>query len=406
MIAATFHQAIVLPDDRSASDVARRITGDETRWPELVAVNHQKRKSRAGGFDFLVDGERLWLPTHWPKDPFAHMTVYPSSGGGSKRFESGAGALSTVNLPNGWTDQDLQAVIVMANDLGIADPKALLYVWASETGVSASGQLNPATHLDAQQGSDGVYRVGGMPYNDPWAPFFAGGLNGSTAPVCRSMGFKSAQDWLGGTLERLAGQTIMVQLQGIFRQYQNHVRALGEGFGARARRLGTTEAALIYAFNFLPAYIPGLKSATSPITSAGSPFYDTNRVLDTTVPKKGYISVRDFERLTAPNRWPAGWPVYALTQRVDALAADTATIASLGPTGAGVWSAISDLWTNLTGKNVHTNERYPIDEAPRARHDSAKYDRDHWSPTQYWQATGAVIFTGFLLAYAHGWIKR
>lgn len=379
---------IVVAGDRCASDVARRIVGDETRWPELVTVNPQKRRSRVAGFDHLADGERLYLPLDWPDDPFAHRVVMPGANAREQRFE--AGALPPAVLPQGWTDDDLKAIMVMASDLGVGDPKSLLYVWASETGISAQGQLNPRTKLD-------------LPSSDAWSPFFAGGLNGSTASTCRGMGFKSAQDWLGAP--------IRVQLQGILRQYRNFVRAMGEGFDARAAKIGTTTAALIYSFNFLPAYAPGLKSPTQAITQAGSPFYDGNRVLDTSTPKKGYICLRDFEVLTAPNRWPRGWPVYALAQRLDDLRSDPQLVASLGPTGASIWAPIESIWQNLTGKPVQADSAMGAAPVPssgsRAAASSSGFAAtSHWGPQEYWKATGVVVFAGFLIAYAQGWIRR
>jgi hypothetical protein len=402
-------QAIVLPVDKNASDIARRIVGDERRWRELVAVNPHKTRSRFGGFDYLADGEKLWLPLHWPADPKMHLATMPgaSSAGGS-RFEAGTLPPSTT-LPNGWQDEDLKAVIVMASDLGVSDPKSLMYVWASETGNSASQQLNPSTRLDCTfDAACNCYRLGthGSPCTDPWTPFFAGGLNGSTAAVCRSMGFKSAQEWLGDTPAVLARMVIRVQLQGIYRQYMNHVHALGEGFDKRAWKLNTTTAALIYLFNFLPAYAPGITSATQAIVSAGSPFYDGNVVLDTT--RKGYISLRDFEKLTAPNRWPAGWPVYALTARLDALHQDAATMTALGPTGASIWDSINQLWSQYTGNGVHQLPPSVLSDAARDRKDLGlkREGPDTWSAEQYWQATGALLFAGFILLYAHGYIRR
>ena len=376
-------QCIVLPGDRCASDLARRICGDETRWREIVAVNPQKERSRVAGFDYLVDGERLYLPVSWPSDPHAAFATMPRRPQGPNRFE--AGALPSVTLPQGWVDDDLRAVIVMGADLGVSDPKSLMYVWASETGNSAAQQLNPQTKLD-------------LASRDPWSPFFAGGLNGSTAPVIRAMGFKSAAAWLSAP--------IRIQLQGIYRQYQNHVRALGEGFDARANKLGTTTAALIYAFNFLPAYAVNLRSATQAIVKAGSPFYDSNRVLDTS--RKGYISLRDFETLTGPNRWPSGWPVYALANRLDALRADPNEIAMLGPTGSSIWDAIKGTWEELTGKRAHTEPSIVVTPTPHPvppRVPLASH-ADRWSADDYWKATGVVLFAGFLLAYSGGLIRR
>lgn len=379
---------IVVAGDRCASDIARRIVGDETRWRELVDVNPHKPRSRVAGFDHLADGERLVLPIAWPDDPFSHMAVMPGANARERRFE--AGALPPAVLPNGWVDDDLKAVMVMASDLGVGDPKSLLYVWASETGVSAQNQLNPKTKLD-------------LPSSDAWSPFFAGGLNGSTALVCRAMGFKSASDWLNAP--------VRVQLQGILRQYRNHVRALNEGFDARAAKIGTTTAALIYAFNFLPAYAPGLKSPTQAITQAGSAFYDGNRVLDTSNPKKGYICLRDFEVLTAPNRWPSGWPIYALTSRIDDLRADPQLVASLGPTGTSIWAPIASIWQQLTGRPVVGDPAgaampVPSSGAAAAAASSGFAGMSKWGPQEYWKATGVVLFAGFLVAYAQGWIRR
>jgi len=382
---------LVLPGDRGAGDIAQRLTGDASRWRELVQCNPQKRRNMIGAFDYLVDGERLALPTTWPDDPFSTMARMPkqSSARGS-RFETrnGAGDLfQTTPLPNGWTDDDLKTVIVMANDLGIGDPKSLTCVWASETGVSPVQQLNPRTKLD-------------LPSSDPWSPFFAGGLNGSTAAVCRSLGFKSAADWLGAP--------IRVQLQGIYKEYVNHVRAMGEGFDARARRVGTTAAALLYAFNFLPAYAVNLRSADQAIVSAGSVFYDQNCVLDTSTSglvstkcgqKKGSITLRDFEYLTRPNRFPSGWPVYAINARLDALRNDPITIASLGPTGSSVWDAMRGTWESLTGTAEKTDAPRVIADAPRAGISFATAE-------QNWKATGAVIFVAFVIAYSQGWIRR
>lgn len=385
---------LVMPGDRGAGDIASRIAGDAKRWRELVAVNPQKRRNMMGGFDYLADGERLALPTSWPDDPFSSMARMPkqSSEAGS-RFEAsrgGAGALPSVALPNGWTDDDLKAVIVMGNDLGIGDPKSLTCVWASETGVSPVQQLNPRTKLD-------------LPSSDPWSPFFAGGLNGSTAAVCRALGFKSASDWLNAP--------IRIQLQGIYKQYVNHVRAMGEGFDARARRLGTTAAALLYAFNFLPAYAVNLRSADQAIVSAGSVFYDQNCALDTSTSglvstrcgqKKGSITLRDFEYLTRPNRFPSGWPVYAINGRLDALRNDTGVIASLGPTGSNVWDAARSMWEQLTGTPPKVDAPRVIANAPKMTASGISLS----NAEQYWKATGVVIFAAFVVAYSQGWIRR
>lgn len=382
---------IVMAGDRGAGDIASRIAGDAARWRELVAVNPQKKRNPMGGFDFLADGERLALPHDWPDDPFSTLARMPkqSSSVGS-RFESargGAGALASVALPNGWTDDDLKAVIVMANDLGISDPRSLTTVWASETGVSPVQQLNPRTKLD-------------LVSSDPWSPFFAGGLNGSTAAVARGLGFKSASDWLNAP--------IRVQLQGIYKQYVNHVRAMGEGFDARARRLGTTAAALLYAFNFLPAYAVNIRSADQAIVSAGSVFYDQNCALDTSTSgpvttrcgqKKGSITLRDFEFLTRLNRFPSGWPVYAINNRLDALRNDTGTIASLGPTGSSVWDAVRGTWESLTG----TAEKI---DAPRVIQNTPRSVTYFQNAEQAWKATGVVIFAAFVIAYSQGWIRR
>lgn len=375
-------RCIVLPTDTTASDVARRVTGDPSRWPELVEVNPQKQRSPIAGFDFLADGERLNLPTTWPDDPHASQAVYPESRA-PRRFE--AGSLSPVTLPQGWTDDDLRAVIVMASNLGFGDPRSLLYVWASETGNSAAQQLNPRTNLQ-------------MATRDPWSPFFAGGLNGSTAAVCRMMGFKSANDWLTAPIK--------VQLQGILRQYRNHVSAMGEGFDARASRIGTTPAALLYAFNFLPAYARGLTTPTQSIASAGSIWYDGNKVLDTSTPKKGYICLRDFEKLTGPNRWPSGWPVYALARRLNAIHGDPQEIAALGPTGAGIWDSIQQAWSTLTGKNVH--DTAPIAATPtwNPHPPSVPLARHRWGRTDWWQATGVVLAAGLLYAHHAGWLRK
>lgn len=389
----TCRTCLVMAGDRGAGDIASRIAGDVKRWPELVAVNPQKRRNMMGGFDYLADGERLALPTNWPDDPFSTFARMPkqSSAAGS-RFEGargGAGALAAVALPNGWADDDLKAVIVMANDLGIADPKSLTTVWASETGVSPVQQLNPRTKLD-------------LPSGDPWSPFFAGGLNGSTAAVCRGLGFKSASDWLNAP--------IRIQLQGIYKQYVNHVRAMGEGFDARANRLGTTAAALLYAFNFLPAYAVNIRSADQAIVSAGSVFYDQNCVLDTSTSglvstrcgqKKGAITLRDFEYLTRANRFPSGWPVYAINSRLDALRGDASTIASLGPTGSNVWDAVKSTWESLTGTAEKVDAPRVIQNTPRMTGGGMNLN-----PEQAWKATGVVIFAAFVVAYSQGWIRR
>jgi len=386
---------IVLPGDRGAGDIAQRIAGSAARWRELVLVNPQKRRNAIGAFDYLADGERLALPVSWPDDPFSTMARMPKrASAGGTRFEGargfgGAGALGAVSLPNGWVDDDLKAVIVMANDLGMSDPKSLTCVWASETGVSTQQQLNPRTKLD-------------LPSSDPWSPFFAGGLNGSTAPVCRALGFKSAADWLGAP--------IRVQLQGIYKQYVNHVRAMGEGFDARAARLGTTAAALLYAFNFLPAYAVNLRSADQAIVSAGSVFYDQNCVLDTSTSglvatrcgqKKGTITLRDFEVLTRPNRFPSGWPVYAINARLDDMRNDVQTIASLGPTGSSVWDAMRSTWEALTGTAEKVDAPRVITSSPRMTAGGLNLNAE-----QYWKATGVVIFAAFVVAWTQGWIRR
>jgi hypothetical protein len=388
---------IVLPGDRGASDIAQRIAGDASRWRELVAVNPQKRRNGIGGFDYVADGERLALPVSWPDDPFSTLARMPrQSSASGARFESsrgGAGVLPAVTLPNGWVDDDLKAVIVMANDLGMSDPKSLTCVWASETGVSPQQQLNPRTKLD-------------LPSSDPWSPFFAGGLNGSTAAVCRALGFKSASDWLNAP--------IRIQLQGIYKQYVNHVRAMGEGFDARANRLGTTAAALLYAFNFLPAYAVNLRSADQAIVSAGSVFYDQNCALDTSTSglvstrcgqKKGTITLRDFEMLTRTNRFPSGWPVYAINARLDAMRNDVITISSLGPTGSGVWDAMKGTWEALTGTAEKVDAPRVITDAPQTARGLGG-ELGLANAEQYWKATGVVIFAGFLVAWTQGWIKR
>ena len=381
---------IVLPGDRGAGDIAQRIAGDASRWRELVTVNPQKRRNAIGAFDYLADGERLALPVSWPDDPYSTLARMPSrqSSAAGSRFESsrgGAGALPAVTLPNGLVDDDLKAVIVMANDLGMSDPKSLTNVWASETGVSTQQQLNPTTGLN-------------LTSIDPWSPFFAGGLNGSTAPVIRALGFKSSSDWLTAP--------IRVQLQGIYKEYVNHVRAMGEGFDIRAQRLGTTAAALLYAFNFLPAYAVNLKSADAPIVSAGSVFYDQNCVLDTSTSgpvatkcgqKKGSITLRDFEYLTRTNRFPSGWPVYTINARLDALRNDVTTISTLGSTGASVWDATKAQWEALTGTAEKTDAPRQITDAP---------NRSSYGADDYWKATGAVVFAAFVVAWTQGWIRR
>lgn len=47
------------------SKIAQKLTGDATRWPELVAANPQKSKGSDGNFKTLFANEKLNLPVSW-----------------------------------------------------------------------------------------------------------------------------------------------------------------------------------------------------------------------------------------------------------------------------------------------------------------------------------------------------
>jgi nucleoid-associated protein YgaU len=50
----------------SPSRIAKKLTGNDARWPELVAANPQKPKKPDGTFKSLQPGEVLTIPSSWP----------------------------------------------------------------------------------------------------------------------------------------------------------------------------------------------------------------------------------------------------------------------------------------------------------------------------------------------------
>jgi nucleoid-associated protein YgaU len=61
--------------------IAKKLTGDGGRWPELVAANPQKKTGADGNFASLQPGEVLHLPESW--SPAPATTTAPISTGGS-----------------------------------------------------------------------------------------------------------------------------------------------------------------------------------------------------------------------------------------------------------------------------------------------------------------------------------
>jgi nucleoid-associated protein YgaU len=61
--------------------IAKKLTGDGGRWPELVAANPQKKTGADGNFASLQPGEVLHLPDSWTPAPTT--TTAPISTGGS-----------------------------------------------------------------------------------------------------------------------------------------------------------------------------------------------------------------------------------------------------------------------------------------------------------------------------------
>ena len=49
----------------SPSRIAKRITGNDARWPELVAANPQKPKAANGNFKNLQPGDVFQLSPSW-----------------------------------------------------------------------------------------------------------------------------------------------------------------------------------------------------------------------------------------------------------------------------------------------------------------------------------------------------
>jgi len=59
----------------SPSRIAKRLTGNDGRWRELVAANPQKAKQPNGNFKSLLPGEVLQLPASWSSPPQGAPTI-------------------------------------------------------------------------------------------------------------------------------------------------------------------------------------------------------------------------------------------------------------------------------------------------------------------------------------------
>lgn len=316
----------------NAWNIAKAITGDGSRWEELIEANPQKPTARSGNFETLVAGEILFLPLTWPEtpidrgEPSPQLAPRPASPPGGDN----AGDIGSP-LPYGWTKNDLAIVDQVAKQLGFTGAEDLLAVWYSESGLIPN-------------------RVGHDPVN-PNQVYY--GLNMAKPNI-----IEPEMGWPQGVWVTITQDApIATQLQALA-QFYDHMakRYLGESYAARAAKLGVTPSAMIYMMNFLPGLVSmaktgdvvlGRKDDPTPLPIKGSTLtygaiYKANPGLDRD--KDGLITPKDFDALVASNRQTLA----SASPAKDLLAAAK----SLGPPQslATLFAPITNQWEQLTGK--------------------------------------------------------
>jgi hypothetical protein len=164
-----------------------------------------------------------------------------------------------MSFPYGWTKDDIDLGIDVARSVD-ASPRDTFALWYFESG------LNPRIVSNA-----GYYGL-----------------------------IQGRADTLGPKYVSIVqGGSIAQQLEMIARVWQSSAQSnLGESYASRARKLGVTTPALIYAMNTCPAVVKGVRSADEHMFVRGAPgypgmCYGGNPVFDHQ--NKGYITLRDYE---------------------------------------------------------------------------------------------------------------
>jgi hypothetical protein len=171
-----------------------------------------------------------------------------------------------AGYPYGWTKSDIDLGVDVARSVD-ASPRDVFALWYSESGLNPK-IVSPAGYYGLIQGRA-----------DTLGP-----------------------QWVS----IVQNNSIADQLETIARVWQSSAQQmLGESYASRARRLGVTTPAMIYAMNLTPAYAKNMRAADQPMLIRnggpdGGAFYAGNPGFDHQ--QKGYITIRDLEDHIAMKR--------------------------------------------------------------------------------------------------------